>query len=145
MDSLADLHSLKCYEPSCILTNLHLFCILIRRQQRYIWTICAATSLLTSKYLFVDCNIHYPVHIHLLQLAVTAGYLLWYHYWWGHDVHEGSLDNLTRSEWIFLIVTTSVMALSIGSTFQAIVHFPNATTLAMLIVSGAGFLFFNSY
>ena len=104
-------------------------------RERCIWTLCTATSMITSKYLLVDLNFHYPLHLVILQLS-AAGAITMY-------------DNVTRRSrnvtvvaripkghpWLFGMAVNGPMALSLPLATQAILHFPNLPTLAMLPVN----------
>jgi hypothetical protein len=37
-----------------------------------VWALCAAISLSSSKHLLVDVGLHYPLHLHLLQLSAVT-------------------------------------------------------------------------
>lgn len=106
----------------------------IRRHPRCIWTVCAATSILTSRHLYRSASLNYPVQIHLLQLITVAIYLAWTSI--RHQQRKRStLLQANKTSWTFLIILGSVMSLSVGFTLQAVLHMPNTTTLVMLTVS----------
>ncbi|KAF2869135.1 hypothetical protein BDV95DRAFT_112948 [Massariosphaeria phaeospora] len=103
----------------------------IRSHPRYVWTLCAGLSLLSSKYLLVDLNVHFPLHLHLLQLATTALLSLSL----STRRHQTSAEAAKRPTvvgWLFLVVLASLMAASTAMTTQAILHFQNMPTLVML-------------
>ena len=102
-----------------------------RRHPRYVWTLCALISLVSSKRLFVDLNIHYPSHMHLLHLTVASLYVL-ASYRRRKESDNSPLPSIRDT--LFLAGLSCLMALSVGFTLQSIVHFPNPTTLAMLPV-----------
>ena len=98
----------------------------------YAWTLCAATSIVTSKYILVDFNYHYPLHLVMMQL-VTAGAvtLLTRAAKSGGVVDPVAADeNHPR----LLFISNCLDASSLALASQAILHFPNISTLAMLPV-----------
>jgi hypothetical protein len=100
-----------------------------------VWTLCATTSMVTSKYLLVDLNFHYPLHLVILQLGAACAITLY--------------DNVIRRprnvtaiacipkgrSWLFDMALSGPAALSLPLSTQAILHFPNLSTLAMLPVN----------
>jgi len=103
---------------------------------RWAWTACAAVSLLSTKYLLVDLNVHYPLHLHLIQLAATT--LLTVQQLLPQELQLSSLDRGSypaAGGWMILIGVTSLMAASMILNLQAVLHFQNLPTLVMLSVS----------
>lgn len=94
-----------------------------------IWALCTGVSMYTSKLLLVDMNLHYPLHLHLLQLAIATLLVL---------VFSSPRHQYTRlptfTECTVIFGASCLMALSTGFNLQAILHFPNLTTLTMFSV-----------
>jgi hypothetical protein len=51
------------------------------RCYRFSWTLSAAVSLLSAKYLLVESNFHYPLLLYLAQLAAVTIVATIYHQW----------------------------------------------------------------
>jgi hypothetical protein len=101
-------------------------------QQPFLWALSAAISLSSSKYLLVDVGLHCPLHLHLLHLgSLTLWSVL------GFARQEACPpSSLVRSKPGFLlgVVLPGGMAVASGLVLQAILHFPNLATIAMLPV-----------
>lgn len=98
---------------------------------RCIWTLCAATSMVTSKYLLVDLNFHYPLHLVILQLG-AAGAITLYDNMTRRPRNVTAVARIPKS---FDIALSGLEVLSLILSAQAILHFPNLSTLAMLPVN----------
>ena len=99
------------------------------------WAICASVSLSSSKYLLIDLNLHYPFLLHTLQLSFT--------------VLLGTLELGLKGERLRSPVSSTGCARTICLQLleprlvampgvllvQAILHFSNLATIAMLAVS----------
>jgi hypothetical protein len=110
-------------------------CAAVGQRPRSLWTACAATSLTTSKYLFTKANLNYPVHIHLLQIAVVATYLTVTYVRRSLDGLEGPSRIRSASSWMYLTFLACIMALAVACTLQAILHLHNTTAVVMFSVS----------
>ncbi|KAF2272442.1 uncharacterized protein EI97DRAFT_504225 [Westerdykella ornata] len=103
------------------------------RRSRFLWTLCAGTSLLTSKYLFINAHLNYPVHIHLLQLSPLAVYTT-LNYRARRRRDQTASQSSTKPSWTYLTFLAALMTLAVVSTLQAILHFPNITAFVMLSI-----------
>lgn len=104
-------------------------------RERCIWTLCAATSMITSKYLLVDLNFHYPLHLVILQLG-AAGAITLYDNVTKRPRNMAAVARIPKSRpWLFNMAVSSLEALCLPLSTQAILHFPNLSTLAMLPVN----------
>ncbi|KAF2707339.1 hypothetical protein K504DRAFT_384257 [Pleomassaria siparia CBS 279.74] len=103
---------------------------------RYVWTVCAAVSLWTSRYILVDSNLNYPLYLHVVQLGVTTVVaLLQSLLLSGGSSDEEGQKRPSRSrvlEWLYLILVTSLMSGAMALNMQAVLHFSNLTTLVMM-------------
>lgn len=98
------------------------------------WLICATISLLSSKYLLVELNVHYPLYLHLLHL-VTATLLTIISRLRQRSKRPHTLaDRPSISGWILLVVLAGMMVLAMACTMQAILHFQNLPTVVILSV-----------
>ncbi|KAH7138324.1 hypothetical protein B0J11DRAFT_12740 [Dendryphion nanum] len=102
-----------------------------RSRHVYVWAVCASVSIVTSKYLLVDLNFHFPLHLHIWQLmgviAFTSCNLL------RHPLSPNErLFRLTGPQWIFLVLLAVSIATSLIFSIEALLHYPNVTTIAML-------------
>jgi hypothetical protein len=107
-----------------------------------LWTLSAALSLITTKYILVTRNYHYPLHLLLLQLGVAS---------LGSTCrsmrHKGRLSLafsapgwrvVWRSRKLrgpFELLAIACAATSLPLAMQALLHFWNLATLAMITVS----------
>lgn len=100
---------------------------------RVAWTLCAAASIVTSKYILVDCNYHYPFHLVLMQvLAIAAVALLGRAVGVNHLVPTSIIKE--NRDWGWIATVDCLEGLSLAFWIQAILHFPNLATLGMLPV-----------
>lgn len=109
---------------------------------RCAWTLCAAASIVTSKFILVDFNFHYPLHLVIIQLVAAGAITLF--------GKAGSLENIVGTTivsvnhpWLFSTMLNCLDALSLAFSTQAILHFPNLPTLAMLSVNNLLNLYLN--
>lgn len=102
----------------------------LSKRPRILWTVCAATSLLTSQHLYTFAGLGFAVHIHLLQWLVVAAYFAFDTIWQRRRSYH-HLSTLSLPTWGLLSVLAALMALSVGLTLQAVVHFHNIAGLVM--------------
>lgn len=98
--------------------------------ERCAWTLCAAASLVTSKYILVDYNFHYPLHLVTIQVVATGAVALFGRY--------AGFENIIVKEnrsWQFIAMVNCLDALALALWTQTILHFPNLATLGMLPVT----------
>jgi hypothetical protein len=123
---------MHCRAATPLIRYTHILCNLAADQQPFLWALSAAVSLSSSKYLLVDEGLHCPLHLHLLQLgSLTIWSVLGF-------VRQETCppSSLLRSRRGFLlgIGLPGGMAVASGLLLQAILHFPNLATMAMLPV-----------
>ena len=103
--------------------------------KRFVWTLCAATSMVISKYLLVDLNFHYPLHLAILQLG-AAGVITLYDTVIRRPWNVAAVTRTPNGrQWLFNVALSGPEALSLLFSTQAILHFPNLSTLAILPVN----------
>jgi hypothetical protein len=102
--------------------------------ERCAWTLCAAVSFVTSKYVLVDYNFHYPLHLVTIQVVATGAIALF-----GRAAgFENIISTMIVKEnrpWQFIAMVNCLDALAMAFWTQTILHFPNLATLGMLPVS----------
>lgn len=102
--------------------------------ERCAWTLCAVASIVTSKYVLVDFNFHYLLHLVIIQLVVAGAVTLF-----GRAAGPKNIVSTTILKeyhpWLFGAVFNCLDALSLVFSTQSILHFPNLATLAMLSVN----------
>lgn len=106
----------------------------VRSWPRCAWTVSAALSLLSSRYLLVDLNVHYPLHLHLVQLGAAATIATILHLR-RRSASTGLSDETSRPRWSVFVVLAALMASATIFSLQAVLHIQNLPTLAMLTVS----------
>ncbi|PVH97692.1 hypothetical protein DM02DRAFT_673924 [Periconia macrospinosa] len=102
------------------------------------WTFAATLSILTSRYLLVELNAHYPIHLHLLQLA-TAGAITTATY--SRQTFAQSSPSIGKEkwqQWLPLAIVAALMATATTFSVQAVLHSQNLPTLTMLAVISPG-------
>lgn len=106
---------------------------------RLLWLLSSTVALVSTKYILVDLNYHYPIFLTLLQLTAALAV-------WPFAVRYPLIRDLNwpTSFWNSSLRTTlspahGVAALALGSSLplyaQAALHFQNLPTLAMLSVT----------
>jgi len=101
--------------------------------ERCVWTLCAAVSIGTTKYILVDLNFHYPLHLVIIQLVAAGTVTLCFRATRLENIITATNGTGNRS-WLFGMTLSGLEALSLAFSTQAILHFPNLSTLAMLPV-----------
>ena len=108
------------------------------RHPRFVWTVSASVSLLSTRYLLVESNFHYPVLLYLAQLIVATVAVIVqttrsrkargeeHVQRRGRQMHRGTYMALGAM---------CFAALSMLCMLQAVLHFTNLPTLTMLVVS----------
>lgn len=104
-----------------------------RGHGRFIWFICASLSLLSSRHLLVEQNIHYPLQLYFNQLAVAV-LLTSCRHWKLPDDKEIFRERLQFRKTGLVAASLCSMSLSIICAFQAILHLQNLPTLVMMTV-----------
>jgi len=102
--------------------------------ERCAWTPCAAISLVTSKYILVDYDFHYPLHLVIIQVVTTGVIALFGRAAGFENTLSTRIVNENRS-WQFIAIVNCLDALALTFWTQTILHFPNLATLGMLLVS----------
>jgi hypothetical protein len=111
-------------------SHFQTFCDAIEGEPRYLWAASAATSLLTLKHLFVTAGLNFPVQIGLLHWIVIAIYLALDHIWYRQQYRKEPTP-VSSVPWTQLAALGSIMALSVGFTLQALLHFHSTVAFAM--------------
>jgi hypothetical protein len=103
-----------------------------------VWIVCAITSLLTTRNLLIEKNLHYPLQLYISQIAATAIIALCL-YSWRRKI-QGS-DGQGRQKTRSILGTAMVVALhcleslSMWCVMQAVMHTANLPLLPMMVVS----------
>lgn len=116
----------------------HIFCISGRTHRRFIWIVCAVLSLLSSRHLLVEQNLHFPLQFYFCQLAVTALMIPSL-----RGQRENTLPHPPYSDTqhysargiMLLVASMCTKSLSVICALQATLHFRNLPTLAMMTVT----------
>jgi hypothetical protein len=112
----------------------------VGRTSRYAWTCCASMSLLTSRYILVDLNLHYPFHLLLIHLVAALSLDVYFQRSRKNSTNKACRQSLAR-ERALRATSVVLMALSMPFTVQAILHMPSLSTLAMFPVKSLPFQF----
>jgi hypothetical protein len=102
------------------------------------WLLCATTSLLTTRHLLVERNIHYPLQLYLGQITATVVIALILHLWRRKTREISGQERHSNRSWrqtLMLAAAHCSEALSAYCTLQAVLHTANLPLLCMLIVS----------
>lgn len=109
-----------------------------RIQRQLLWAVCACISLLSSRHLVVERNIHYPQRLYFNQLAVTGITALRPCLGWGHVQRP---FRRTLRPWRSMTKGTALVTASVCSMYvsticflQAVLHFYNLPVLVMITV-----------
>jgi hypothetical protein len=103
------------------------------------WLLCATTSLLTTRHLLIEENIHYPLQLYISQISATAIITLGLHPWRRKTRETGGQERHGNRSWRQTLIPAAVHcveALSAYCTLQAVLHTANLPLLCMLIVGG---------
>lgn len=107
-----------------------------------VWTVASSLSLVSSKYILVNRNYHYPLHLLLshLLLAALGSTCRTLRYRGRLSVafsapHWKVLWNNRKLKGLFELVAIALAAASLPLVMQAVLHFWNLTTLCMIAVS----------
>lgn len=107
----------------------------VSSRPRCVWAVSAVVSVLSSRYLLVELNVHFPFHLHLLQLATAGLGAAALHLWHRSASSTRPSHPSTEPGWRLLLPLATLMALSTILSLQAILHFLNLPTLLMMTVS----------
>lgn len=109
-----------------------------RIQRHLMWMVCVSASLLSTRHLLVERNMHYPQRLYFNQLAVTSLLALRPFFGWGiiQRPFRRKLRPWRSRNRGTTLITASVcfMYLSTMCLLQAILHFYNLPVLAMITV-----------
>jgi len=108
----------------------------------YIWTLCAAIAIVSTKVLLVDKDFHYPLHLLWLHLLGAGGLRLVCQLWRPRGfqpvlAQEPTGDGPQLSRWAGVLLHTLAVllgAIALPLFVQALLHFENLPTLTMLSV-----------
>lgn len=105
------------------------------------WLLCATTSLLTTRQLLVEANLHYPLQLYSCQIAATA-ILAFIPLLWRRNDQEHSDQGQPRRQLIqatFLTAASQCLqAVAALCITQAVLHTSNLPLLCMMTVSSFG-------
>lgn len=105
-----------------------------RRPSSFAWPLCAAASLASSKYLLVDAGLHYPFHLFLLQTIFAILLRVLELACCLKTLPGIPIETPTRGYLLVASLLSIIIASSSILTLQALLHFPNLATIAMLSV-----------
>lgn len=137
MDTSSDAYIRKARAES-LSGRLHATYDADRIKRQLMWVACASTSLLTTRHLVVERNVHYPQRLYFNQLAVTGLLALRPCVGWGHIQRP-----FRRKLWPWRSMTRGTALVSASVCFmyvsaicflQAVLHFYNLPVLAMITV-----------
>jgi hypothetical protein len=109
----------------------------LSHQSRLVWIASAGISLLSTRYLLVELNLHYPLLLCLAQLSALAVVVILQHFWEPKardtDAEEAARNRMGRGS-LMAIGAMCFAALSMICMLQAVLHNKNLPTLIMLTV-----------
>jgi len=110
---------------------------LFRDHRQLAWLLSATTSLLTTRYLLVERNFHYPLGLYISQ-NVATGMVALALYLWRHSAqgvsHRNEKDERSIKGKLLVAASYSLQALSAFCVVQAVLHTPNLPLLCMIVV-----------
>jgi len=110
---------------------------LLRDYRQLVWLLSATTSLLTTRYLLVERNFHYPLALYISQNVATAmvalGLYLWRHSAQGAD-HRNQKDKRSIQGTLLVAASYCLQALSAFCVVQSVLHTANLPLLCMIVV-----------
>lgn len=113
-------------------------CERLQDYRQLVWLACAATSLLTTRHLLIENNLHYPLELFICQIAATAIVASFLHPW-RSNVQEASGQEQRRKRTVqgafLMVASTGLQAVSAFCTVQAVLHTSNLPLLCMITVS----------
>ncbi|KAJ5031213.1 hypothetical protein PSV08DRAFT_400022 [Bipolaris maydis] len=106
----------------------------LQDHRHLVWLPCAATSLLTTRHLLVEANLHYPLQLYICQIVATAILVFISHLWRKNDQKRNSeQEQPTRPIQASLLVVAShaLQAVAALCITQAVLHTSNLPLLCM--------------
>jgi hypothetical protein len=101
------------------------------------WLLCATTSLLSTRHLLVERNLHFPLQLYITQIAATALVAFFLHPW-KPSVRETSGQESRRKRPVqgalLLAASNLLQAVSAFCIVQAVLHTSNLPLLCMITV-----------
>jgi hypothetical protein len=114
----------------------------LSHQSRLVWIASAGISLLSTRYLLVELNLHYPLLLYLVQLSALAVVVI-VQYFWEPKASETDAEDTARNRMgrgsLMAIGAMCFAALSMICMLQAVLHNKNLPTLVMLTVGCTAF------
>lgn len=110
----------------------------IQDHKSLLWLPCATTSLLTTRHLLVESNLHYPLQLYSWQISATAFLALISHVWRRYEQNSAEQEHLeNRPVQATLLVAAShcLQAIAALCITQAVLHTSNLPLLYMVAVS----------
>jgi hypothetical protein len=112
-------------------------CERLQDYRQLAWLACATTSLLTTRHLLIERNLHYPLQLYITQIAATAvvAFVL---YPWRSNIQETSEHAQRRTQplqgALLLAASNLLQAVSAFCITQAVLHTSNLPLLCMITV-----------
>lgn len=110
------------------------------------WLACATTSLLTTRHLLIERNLHYPLQLYASQIAATAILAFITHPWRRSDQEVGGQEQWRKRPiqgTLLVAVSQCLQAVSALCITQAVLHTSNLPLLCMIVVSSASQITFH--
>lgn len=101
------------------------------------WLACATTSLLTTRHLLIERNLHYPLQLYITQIAATALVAFLFHPWRPSAQHASEQDQRRKRPvqgGLLLAASNLLQAVSAFCIVQAVLHTSNLPLLCMITV-----------
>ncbi|KAG9192138.1 hypothetical protein G6011_10872 [Alternaria panax] len=110
-------------------------CERLQDYRQLVWFACATTSLLTTRHLLVERNLHYPLELFISQIAATAVVAIFSHPW-SSNVQEVSEQEQHRKRPVqgalLMAASNGLQAVSAFCIVQAVLHTSNLPLLCMI-------------
>lgn len=105
---------------------------LLQRYGYCIWPACSIVSVISARCLLIEQGFHYPVHLYIYQIVVTAAFSLFLHTSRRNFIfpNEKKLWSMRSAQ--LMAATYLLLAMAMFCALQAILHFTNLPILIML-------------
>ncbi|KAF4542646.1 uncharacterized protein LTHEOB_7376 [Lasiodiplodia theobromae] len=108
-----------------------------------LWTISASVSILSSRFILIELNYHFPLHLLLVHLFVLSAILVSHRFAsaikaryqapsWFHATVEYTGESNPDERWYHGFPTALCAAAALPLLMQAILHWVNLSTLALM-------------
>lgn len=111
---------------------------IVKENHRLVWLVCASISLLSTRNLLVENNVHYPLQLYTIAFVTATAYVLCLHRFTGVAQGTGEVEERRKTTvpgTLLVAVAQCLAASSMLCMMQAILHFTNLPVLVMLTVS----------